>query len=376
MVSTATHKTQNWIEISQSNVTNNLEVFLGLSKFVFPVIKSNAYSHGIKEIVTILDKTDCTMLVVDSFFEAIEAMEFSQKPILILGYTYFESITDLYYEQLSYAVDSVDALLTLEKLSKPIKVHIEINTGMNRCGFDIAQIEDILVALRLCQNIVVEGIFSHLADSDWSDNGFTEIQTRRFDQVMEKFLENNIKPKYVHLGQSAGSTKVVSKYANGIRPGIGIYGFNPLSPSDANFAKLKSLELVLSLKSTIVKIIPIKAGKPVGYNCTFVASRDTRIGLIPFGYYEGLPRSLSNQGYISVLVNGQKQFLPIVGRVCMNFTMINLFDFEVKLGETIEIISDQNDDPNSVTNIAKIANTIPWEVLTNLKANIARRVVA
>jgi alanine racemase len=351
-----------------------MEVFAGLSEFVMPVIKSNAYSHGIKEIAGILNNTNAEMLVVDSYHEAVETSQYSQKSVLILGYVEFDYIKDFQAEQFSFAVDSIETIMNLQNQSKHIKIHLEINSGMNRCGFDPKDVERVIATLRSCPNITVEGIFSHLADSDNTADNYTKLQTKTFDKCVEVFLSNKIIPKYIHLDQSAGSAKNTSKYANAIRPGIGIYGYNPLEAGDKNYSKLQKLQPILSVKSKLVKIFKIKKGDSVGYNCTFVASRDARIGLIPFGYYEGLPRSLSNKGFVAVLVNNQKYFVPIVGRICMNFVMVDLLDFEVSLGVTVEIICDQSNDPNSVISIAKLANTIPWEILTNLKSDIARRI--
>jgi alanine racemase len=369
------YKTQNWIEISRSKLIQNVNILGDLSQYIMPIIKSNAYSHGIKEIVTILSETNLSMYVVDSYHEAVEAVKHTSKPILILGYIEFDRIDGLNTEQFSFAVDNIATIDILQKLSKNIKIHLEINTGMNRCGFDPDDLDDVIAILQSCPNIIVEGIFSHLADSDNAVDDYTEQQTKIFDSCVETFLKSKIIPKYIHLGQTAGSAKNLSKYANASRPGIGIYGFNPLEKTDTNFIKLQNLQPVLSVKSKFVKIFSIKVGESVGYNCTFVAKVNTTVGLIPFGYYEGLPRSLSNIGCVSILVNGRKKFLPIIGRVCMNFVMVDLLGFDVKVAKSVEIISNQNSDPNSVIHVAKLAGTIPWEILTNFKGNIHRQIV-
>src|SRR6185312_14341095 len=176
---------------------------------------------------------------------------------------------------------------------------------------------------------------------------------------------------YFHIAQSAGSTKVVSEYANALRIGIALYGVNPLERKDPSYHRIEALSPVLALTSTISKIQHVEAGATVSYGRTYTASRPTRLGILPLGYYEGLPRALSNVG----VVQFKQGYLKIAGRVCMNHTMIDLGRLRARVGDVVTIISRDKKSRLTVDGICRKHGLFNYGLLVGLNENIRRRIV-
>lgn len=213
---------------------------------------------------------------------------------------------------------------------------------------------------------------THLADADnETDDSFTHKQVAQFDDLVERILSQGFRPRFIHIAQTAGSAKAQSKYANAVRLGIGLYGINPLGERDAAYKQLNGLRPVLSLKSTVIKVINLEAGDRVSYNGTFTAKKPMQIGVLPLGYYEGVPRDLSNTG---VITHGG-ELLPIVGRVCMNHTMLDLRGSSVAVGDAVTVISADPNEPNSVPRLAAERGLFPYALLTGLSSSVRRVIV-
>jgi len=262
-------------------------------------------------------------------------------------------------------------LMSLGKLHRPVNVHLELNTGMNRLGQAPNELEAYLNVLKSHKSLTLEGVMTHLADADnEASDVFTKEQSRLFDKAVDSIISMGFKPKYIHIAQTAGSTKVNSKYANSMRIGIGIYGINPLSLADRHRKDLEGLSPVLDLKSTVIKVIDLKPGDRVSYNGIFTASKQMRIGVLPLGYYEGIPRELSNKGVVTF---GDEVF-PVVGRVCMNHTMIDLSDSRVDVGSAVTVISSESNRPNSIEQICNNYGLFSYSLMTGL-SNSTRRLI-
>src|SRR4029079_172405 len=157
-----------------------------------------------------------------------------------------------------------------------------------------------LDTLKKYPKLQLEGVMTHLADADNElDNNFNAKQLNVFDKQVAHILAAGFRPTIIHIAQTAGSTKIRSQYANAIRLGIGVYGINPLLPHDARYANLEALWPVLELKSTVIKVLDLQKGDKVSYNCTFTAPGPMRVGVLPLGFYEGVPRELSNKGCVT-----------------------------------------------------------------------------
>ena len=368
------YRTLNYIELSRSAVLHNVRLVQGShpSSSIIPVLKSNAYGHGLQEMAFILNGAECPMVAVDGYFEAGSIRRITRHRILVLGYILPENVRLLDTKRCSFVVQDIAGLEAFARLNRRVHIHVELNTGMNRLGLQPDELERYLEVLQLFPSLELEGIMTHLADADNErDDSFTARQVEQFDRQVESVLARGFRPKYIHIAQTAGSTKARSKHANAIRLGIGLYGINPLGPRDAHVSEYAALEPVLALKSTIIKVLNLEKGDRVSYNGTFVAPRPMRIGVLPLGYYEGVPRALSNAG---VATHGQ-DVLPIVGRVCMNHTMIDLGATGLGQGDTVTLISARPSDPNSVARLAREHGLFSYGVLTALSSSVRREIV-
>jgi len=188
---------------------------------------------------------------------------------------------------------------------------------------------------------------------------------------LDFFEGNNIKPKWVHVGNSAGYLKVIDDRINAFRPGIALYGINPLNKNDTEHKKLRNLKPVLRVVSTVTDVQEVRKGDCVGYGCTYTAKKKTKIGLLPIGYNEVLDRRLSGKGFVKFKNN----FLPIVGNISMMMTSFKIGSANVKSGDEVIVISELSKDKNSIENIAEMCDTIPYEILVRISSNIRRVIV-
>lgn len=364
----------NRVEINKQRLLHNLSVLqLQHSCFsIIPVLKSNAYGHGLTQISQILNSADCDLLAVDGYFEAAKIREITNHRILVMGYIKPENVKLLDVKKCSFVVQDSDGLKALGSLQKPANIHIELNTGMNRLGLQPNELNKYLRTLKSFPKLKLEGIMTHLADADNEiDSSYTDQQVQIFDSLVESILNQGFKPKYIHIAQTAGSTKAFSKYANSLRLGIGLYGINPLTATDKHFNAMSELLPVLELKSTIIKVIDLKSGDRVSYNGIFKASKPMRIAVLPLGYYEGISRELSNRG----IITHDNYRLPIVGRVCMNHTMIDLGSSNLKVGDEVTIISSDSNKPNSIIQMCKLNHLFSYILLTGISSSVKRIIV-
>jgi alanine racemase len=368
------YKTLNRVELSRAAVLHNVRLIQRQHPDfgVIPVLKSNAYGHGLREMATILNDADVPFLAVDGYFEAARIRRLSRHRILVLGYIAPENAQLLDVKRCSFVVQDEVMLAALGRLRKRVKVHLELNTGMNRLGLNEEELPGYLRLLKRYRNLELEGVMSHLADADnGQDDVLTRLQVERFDAAVSQILAEGFTPKYIHIAQTAGSTKAESRYANALRLGIGLYGISPLAQSDSKASKLTDLKPVLSLKSTIIKVIDLRPGDIVGYNATFKAAKPMRIGVLPLGYYEGLPRALSNLGVVTA---GGHQ-LKIVGRVSMNHAMVTLDGTELRVGDEVTVFSADPAAPNSIARLSADHGLFIYGLATGIASSIRRIIV-
>ncbi len=363
----------NRIELARSKTLNNIDHIRSQNKKlgIIPVLKANAYGHGLSQMAEILNKAECSFVAIDGYFEAASIRDITKHHILVMGYIRPENVRLLDTKRCSFVIQDKEGLEAFARLGKPVKVHLELNTGMNRMGLQPEELDDYLNTLKQFPALKLEGVMSHLADADNEiDNSYSLEQTKLFDDLVKKILGKGFKPSFIHLAQTAGSTKTKSRFANAIRLGIGLYGLNPLNANDHAHSKLAALQPILEMKSTVIKVIELKKGDRVSYNGIFTAPKTMKIGVLPLGYYEGIPRVLSNSG--TVLYRDKQ--LPIVGRVCMNHTMIDIDDADIKVGSEVTIISSDPDQPNAVNNICASHNLFNYSFVTGL-ASTTRRII-
>ena len=366
------YDTLNEIEISAEKIISNFNYLKSLqpSAEIFPVLKSNAYGHGLKEVCHILNKTSASMIVVDSFPEAQIAYRYIKGHVLILG----EMPIDVYkYARLArteFVIYNSETLKYVSRYGKRARIHLFVNSGMNREG-----IKDLDVFIRenrsYLDRVEIVGLCSHLASADNQDSALNKEQEDRFMADLEILKTAGFSPRFVHLGNSAAIFSLNNKLLNAYRPGLALYGYAPIDNINSSKNELKA---ALEVFSHIVSVQDLKKGESVSYNENYKADRDLSIAVIPFGYFEGLDRRLSNQAKFLIEDESGDFFAPIAGKVCMNLTCLEI-NKPVVVGDVVKVISDNNEDPNSVINISKIIGTIPYEFLVKLQANIRRKIV-
>lgn len=366
-------ETFNTVELSQSALLGNFDIFQQLEPAhrVIPVLKANAYGHGLTEIAQILKAREFPYIAVDGYFEALELRAVSKQPVLVMGAIHPDNYSRMHLGRDAFMVQDEVSIKALGGLGKNVKLHLEIDTGMHRQGIQAKRLIHFINLIDSFPSLELEGIMSHLADADGEDRSYTEKQVDLLDKTIQLVHTLGHSPRYVHLAQSAGSVTINSKYANTYRVGLGLYGINPFTPEDTRHHELKVLRPVLSLKSTIIKINHLKKGDKVSYNGIFTAPRDMKIGVLPLGYYEGLPRALSNKG----LVVWRDKYLRIVGRICMNHTLVSLEGTTAKVGDEVTVISSNPGNKNSLGKICDQFGLFNYETLVHIAPTI-RRIIA
>lgn len=366
--------------IYKDNLLHNLNEFKKLNSAidVAPVLKSNAYGHGLVEIAKILDSQNVPFLAVDSYYEAmILRNEGVKSKILIIGYSLEENILNNKLKDVAFTIGSLEQLKNLSKnLKTPafvkisarhgVKFHIKFDTGMHRNGLLISEVEEAIKIIKNNKNIFVEGVCSHLADADGDDSDYTMDQINKWNEIVEIWKKNFSETIYYHISATAGSVFSGSINANVMRLGIGLYGINVSLDDRLN------LKPVLEMKSIVSSIKEIKKGEKIGYNLTFTAEKEMKIATVPVGYYEGVDRRLSNNGFLKI----GNVFCSILGSVSMNITIIDISNIkDIKINNEVVIISSNSRDENSVVKIAQKCATIPYEILVHIPERLKRTIL-
>ena len=366
------------VEISTSVIIHNFLEFARAfpATKIAPVLKSNAYGHGLFEVANILKEAEknktieeIPFIVVDSYFEAIALRSNGIKDkILVIGYTPPQTMNNCRIKNISFTVGNIETLRDTSKLvSHKIFIHIKIDTGMRRQGILPNEIIQATNLLQENQNIILEGLCTHLSDADNSDKNFTTQQIILWNQIVEKIKTQFPSVKYFHASNTDGHNYSEKIQANVSRLGIGLYG---LINSD-KFSPELDLKPALEMKTIITSLKKLRAGESVGYNNTFVAKNDMTIATIPVGYYEGLDRRLSNAGFVEV--GPLRVACPIIGRVSMNITSIDVSSCKgIKIGDEVIVFSNDPQSKNSIFNVAKICNTITYEISSKIAQHLKR----
>ncbi len=371
------YQTLNLIKVNKKALINNFHYFQKINPYkrVTPVLKSNAYGHGLTEVAKMIDKhINPPFITVDSLYEAYELRKakIKTKP-LIIGYTKPENFK--IGPKIDYSIPVYD-LKTAEVINRHqpnAKAHIKIDTGMNRLGIQPDQARDFGRKIKKLKRLKVIGIYSHLSQATNLNKKFTLEQIKTFKSVIRIFEQEGYKFKWKHISATAGSVIGDDPEFNLIRIGLGFYGLSPFSPKSKHHQEMKkNLSPALKLISHIgqTKIIP--KNSPVGYGGTHKTKTETKIGILPLGYYEGVNRRLSNKGFVKI----KGTFCPIIGNICMNLTIIDLSRIpEAEIGDKVTVYSDKHSDLNNIEKSAETAKTIPYVILVNLAESIRRRLV-
>lgn len=368
-----TYHPLNNIQLSSQALLQNYNFLSSLNKNirVAPVLKSNAYGHGIQLIAKVLDKVQAPFFCVDSLYEAYQLQKSGIKTkVLIMGYV---DPVNIEYKKLpfSYAVFNEEQLLALNKYQKGAGIHIFFDSGMHREGISLEKLPIFLQKLKLCKNIYIEGFMSHFAESEFPASELTKNQLDNIQQALNILKNEKINPPWIHVANSGGLLRweelSLDNFSNMARAGTILYGIDPRPEYNSPF-----LHPVLQLTSKIIQIKKLKKGDQVGYNGTYTAQEDMVAGVLPIGYADGLDRRLSNKGFVKI----DNVFCPIIGRVSMNITVIDISQVENPyVGKEVIIFSNNPEDKNSIKQIANARETIAIDLLVHISQSIQRKIV-
>lgn len=370
------YDTLNIIKIDAKKILANFEYLKKRqgSAELFPVLKSNAYGHGLKEMCLILNQTSAPMVAVDSFPEAQIAWKNFRRKVLILGEMPLRAYDYCHLNKTEFVIYNDRTLKHLARYKKRAKVHLFFNSGMNREGIkDMASF--IANNKKYLDAVDVVGFCSHLSSAE-ENSVFNQEQENKFFQGLMILREAGYFPTWIHLGNSAAALTLENTLLTAYRPGLALYGYDPIDDDEhSGFRPNNRLQPALELFSTIIFIQNLQPDEVVSYNASFRTTKETNVGIIPFGYFEGLDRRLSNKAEFCVIHVRDRIWVKIAGKVCMNMTCLDLGQGDIRKGDAVMIISSQKNDPNSAQALAKLMGTIPYEVLVKLQANIRREII-
>ncbi len=362
------------VEVSLDALTANLAAIrahVGGAQ-VMTVVKANAYGHGLVPVARHLAAQGADSFGVAFLEEGIALRRAGiSAPILVFGGIVEKQAPLFIHNDLALTAPSVEKLRLIDEaaaaLGATARVHLKIDTGMERIGVHWHAAEKLLEASLTCRHTVVEGIYSHLANADAAPAalGHARLQLERFLEVLSFYDKRSLPAPCRHLANSGAVLQLPEAHLDLVRPGILLYGLYP----SADCARSVAVTPALSLKSRVVYFKVVKAGDPVGYGSTWAPQQDSRVVTVPVGYGDGYFRALSNRA--SVLIRGQRH--PIAGRVCMDQIMVDLGpDGTAFNGDEVVLIGSQNGEHISAGELATLAGTIPYEVLTHLNERLPR----
>ena len=376
------------LEINKENLEKNLEKIRFINKNIICVIKDNAYGLGIENILPILLENNCNYFAVAYIDEAIKIREIlknfekekklkflENRKIKIMALNYIKP------KKLEYAIEN-DVELTIFNFSQlsdylkileesfentVLKIHIKVNSGMNRLGFNGSEILELIEKIKKYEinsknnKLEIISIFSHISDAE--NQIETEKQVEKYENILKIFDKNNLKYQYKHLQASPLLFKYGEKYNYDFaRVGMALYGMEPLSYD-------VGLLDVITVKSQIINIRNVKKNDKISYGSKGVVKRDSKIGIVSIGYAHGLQKQIENSQEAYVLVNGKKA--KIVGEICMDMIFVDLTEInDAEINDEVVIVGSQKNVENGVNEritlrqVARWAGTIQDDVLT------------
>ncbi|PKM71900.1 MAG: alanine racemase [Firmicutes bacterium HGW-Firmicutes-16] len=362
-----------WKELNMDNLRHNCEVICKLlpeNCQLMPALKANAYGHGAVEVARELNAMGLSAFCVATLHEGVELRKNGIKgEILILGYTHPNEFYLLRKHRLTQTVLDSEYAKAINSYRHKIHVHIGIDTGMHRLGECSENIDNILEMFK-CENLVVDGMFTHLCASDSMEKPFAEYtnaQILLFYGVVNEIKAQGIKCPKLHIQSSYGVMNYPELKCDYARVGIALYGLMS-TQEDTEKCNL-ALRPVLSVKSRVSAVKNLAAGEFAGYGMEFEAPCDMKIAVLSIGYADGIPRSLSC-GKGSVLIAGKKA--PIIGRICMDQMSVDVTDIPfIRQNDIADIIGKSGNDVITAGDIAKQAGTISNEILSRLGGRLS-----
>ena len=361
-----------WAEVNLSNLAYNVKGFrrhIPQPTRLMAVVKADAYGHGAPEVARAALAAGIDWLAVALVEEGVRLrQEGLAAPILLLGYLPPESLSAIIHYRLTPGIADLATFAMLEEEARrrrrKVGVHLKIDTGMGRLGFGAEGALELVNRVISSSYLELEGVYTHFASADEADKSFTSFQLDNFKRLVDTIKKE--KPRVIaHCANSAAALEIPESHFDMVRIGISLYG---LYPSD-EVKKQFPLKPVMSLYSRIAFIKEVPKGTPIGYGRAFVAERPSLIATLPFGYADGLKRCLG--GKVEFLVQGQR--IPQIGRICMDYCMIDITDLgPVEVGEPVVILGSQGQQYISADELGRLANTNSYEIFCSISARVPR----
>lgn len=369
-----------WTLIDRSAIAHNFKIFRKLipkETKLLAVVKSNAYGHNLTEFAVEMERLGADMLGVDSAVEGFSLRKTGVKvPILVLGHTLPEMYARAARERIIITISSMEGLQALVRAntkSTAPHIHLKIDTGMHRQGFLREEIPQVIRFLKKNkEKIHLDGTYTHFAAAKSlhakEHAAYTQKQIAEFEEWVHALRVEGLEPT-IHAGATSGLLLFPSAHFDMVRAGIGLYGVWPSEDARRALGGKVTLKPVLTWKSIVAEIKTIPKGSMIGYDLTEKVTRDTRIGIVPVGYWHGYPRSLSGKG--EVLVRGKRA--RVLGRVCMDMIIIDLTDIpQAKVGDEVVLIGRSGKEEVTADEIARRSGTSAYEILTRLNPLMKR----
>ncbi|MGH7230656.1 MAG: alanine racemase [Nitrospiraceae bacterium] len=337
---------------------------------VLAVVKADAYGHGAVGIAGALETMGVARFAVATLQEGITLREAGVRgAILIMGAWPCEHSAEVVSHRLTPVIYETDVAERFARLvssgAQPYPVHVKIDTGMARLGLSPEQALALFDAPPFQGPLRLEGLMTHLADADNVDPDYTHMQVARFQKLVDHITTGGLRIPLIHASNSAAILFHPSAHFTAVRPGIVLYGYHAGGPGRA----MPELQPVLSLTTKVAQIRALPAGQRISYNGQFTTTRPSRIAVLPVGYADGYNRLLSNRG--EVLIQGRRS--PVVGRICMDMTMVDVTDSpDVRPGDDAVLIGRQGAERISAADLATWLDTIPYEVLCGIGPRVPR----
>ena len=376
------HKT--WVEIDERALTQNivsLQALLSPGARFCACLKSNAYGHGLKEVARIASRAGVDAFSVDNVDEALTLREeFPSALLIVLGYTLKERYEDAVMADIHLTVYDRESVFYLETIAaqraRTAFVHLKVETGTARQGILSEDIPDMLGDMGRCPHVTLAGVSTHFANiEDASDSGFATEQFSRFQECVGVIHAAGFRPEWIHCACSAAVILYPDTHGTLVRAGISTYGLWPSASVEQTVRRHNiplELQPVLTWKTRIAQVKSLPVGTPVGYGLTETLKRNSRIAVLPVGYWDGYDRALSSVG--EVLINGTR--CKVVGRVCMNMCMVDVSAVPQAEPEgEVVLLGQSGRFAVTAEELADRVGTINYEIVTRINPLLPRIVV-
>ena len=337
------------------------------------VVKADAYGHGAVEISRVLENLPYLWgYAVATSNEAMQLVEAGRKkPIIILGLSFPEQFEEIVENDLRPAVCTYETAQALSDIAaeknKVCRIHIKVDTGMSRIGFQVTpESADTVARISKLPNIMIEGIFTHFARADESSKAPAYEQFKQFEKMIAMVEEKGVQIPLKHCSNSAGIVEIPECNMDMVRAGITLYGLWPSEEVDKTKISLKP---VMSLRSRVAYVKELLPGRQISYGGTFTVKKKMTVATVPVGYGDGYARGLSNKGW--VLIKGQKA--PICGRVCMDQCMVDVTDIPgVKIGDTVTLLCKDADEEITMEQLGELSGRFNYEFACLITPRVPR----